>query len=311
MRWTILVATLAALCAAASVPAQVVKGKDHAVASDRLPTLGTVGDLPPEKERLVLEVDARGRVTVGGAALDLDGLRKLLRERADGSREETGLKVSNLHVVIRVDRDLPWQGAQWLMQECASPSIRVYRILFAARPEDGGDEGAVAAFLPVDPGIASTDSRRVVEFPSKATVHLRYRPDGDDGRATDVSPRFRDLVARDSRLTGEIDAAPATPTGTVLETLDVILRAGVRRVVFAGTTLQGGTSLERAIADLPVPDGKLAISVLDKRVPRSKEPVVLAPVARVKGALAGITEPAIEDPAAPAPGEEPPAKNPK
>lgn len=97
---------LALLAQEAKVPAPKA---EPAVPSDRLPTLGTVGDLPTEKERLVVEVDAKGKVTVEGKALDLDAFRKVLLERADADREKEGAKVSNLYVVLRADRDLPWQ----------------------------------------------------------------------------------------------------------------------------------------------------------------------------------------------------------
>ncbi len=256
-----------------------------AVPSDRLPVLGTVGDLPKEADRLVLEVDAKGKVTAAGKALDLEDLRRLLAERADADRETEGAKASRLHVVLRADRDLPWQGAQWLMQECARPGVRVNRILFAARPEDGGGEGAMATFLPVDVRTLAPDEEVVLT----ANMRLRISKEGDGAAPADAAARISGLVERDATLRGEIDASPAVPTGTVLQAVDVFLRSGVRPIVFKGTTQTPAmASLEAALAERPAVEGTLAVHLLDQRILRPEVPAPLKPVPRVQGALAGI-----------------------
>lgn len=255
-----------------------------AVPSGRLPVLGTVGDLPKEAERLVLEVDAKGKVTSGGKVLDLADLRAILVERADGDRRAEGAKASNLHVVLRADRDLPWQGAQWLMQECARPAVRVHRILFAARPEDGGEEGAMATFLPVDVRTAGPDD----EVQLTLNMRLRISKGGDDAAPSDAAERIALFLGRDAALRGEIDASPAVPTGTVLHAVDAFLRSGVKAIVFRGTTTVASASVEAALAERPASEGRLSVHILDTRIPRPEVPAPMKPVSRVKGALAGI-----------------------
>ena len=49
--------------------------------------LGTIGDLPSRKRRLVLNVDAEGRLLVEGRTLVFSALRRLLLERASASRK--------------------------------------------------------------------------------------------------------------------------------------------------------------------------------------------------------------------------------
>ena len=298
MRRAIALAILVVLGAAAAVFAQEAKEgerKAPSVPSDRLPTLGTVGDLPKEKERLVVEVDAMGKVTIEGKPLDLEAFRKVLLDRADANREKEGPKASNLHVVLRADRDLPWQGAQWLMQECASPKVRVHRILFAALPEDGGEEGAMATFLPVvvlTPGVAVPNAP-----PTEVTVKLEYDETEVPVMPADLYPF---LKSKDRRLDGktvnfEIDGNPTVPTGDVLRAMDAALRFGTKSVVFKGTRPLKDPSIEEALAALPARKAGLVLTVLGTRVlPPKKDAPAMPAVERVKGNLAGVLKPATE-----------------
>ena len=122
------------------------------VPAERLPVLGTVGDLPPEKERLIADVFPGDppRFCVDGTEYDRHHFHLLIEQRAGDIREDTGTKASGLHLVLRVDRDVRWDDTQWILQCAAGPKKRVYRVLFAARPEDGGEEGAMALYLPMD-----------------------------------------------------------------------------------------------------------------------------------------------------------------
>lgn len=277
----------------AAVLAQEAK-REPAVLSDRLPTIGTVGDLPKEKFRLVVEADRKGAITVEGKTLDLAEFRKVLLERADASREEAGPKASRLSVVLRADRDLPWQGAQWLMQECAAPKVRVHRILFAALPEDGGEEGAVATFLPMDVGVG-------VAVPNAPAATISVKLECDETEIpSDPGDLYPFLKAPDRRLEGkkvkfDIDAAPTVPTGDVLRTVDAALRFGAESVVFKGTRPLKDKSIEEALAALPARKAGLVLTVLGTRVlPPKKDAPAMPAVARVKGDLAGVLKPATD-----------------
>lgn len=84
--------------------------------------LGTVGDLPPPDNRLVVDVDAEGRILVAGKPLAYAALKDLVSRRADVSREDGGPAASHLDLVLRIDRSVPWCVAQWLVVLGADPS---------------------------------------------------------------------------------------------------------------------------------------------------------------------------------------------
>ena len=255
--------------ATAPVPGDPDAAKDpqpppRRVPRERLPMLGNVAALPPEAERIDVEVDERGCVTVGGRILDMEGLGALLRERADAAREDAPPRGSLLHAVLRVDRDLPWQGAQWLMQACAGPEIRIYRIHFAAQSEDGGAEGAVPTFLPKDTGPA--DGPAVAE--TLLSARLTFGGDGPSLAPKDLLPfleaRYPDLPREGLKV--EIVADPWVPAGDVLGAVDAVRRWGAPSVIFRGTQIFRGDTLERAVAGVPLRAGGLGMTVAGTRV---------------------------------------------
>jgi biopolymer transport protein ExbD len=67
-----------------------------------------------------------------------EGLKALLKSRAETSREDTmapGALVppSKIYVLIRADRSTPWQQVQWIMQDCADPYVAIWKLQFATR----------------------------------------------------------------------------------------------------------------------------------------------------------------------------------
>ncbi len=291
MRKTIPAAAMALLILGGSVGAQEKKegppggGAPPArVARERLPVLGTVGDLPPEKERLEVEVLSSTTLRAGGETLDLPGLQALLRKRSEGLYEEKPPRVSRLYVVLRVDRDVRWQDVQWVMQACASPDVRVYRILFAAVPEDGGEEGAMAMFLPLDVGLSTANSTGPeVDL----TVRLRSR---DTSPAAPGPALFAHMEKafgkRKDEVTGAtLDADPVVATGAVLEAADALLRWGIRRVLFRGTSQAVVATPERPAEARP----RVFVRLTAVEPPGQGGPVP-PPLARVKGRLAGQAE---------------------
>jgi biopolymer transport protein ExbD len=76
---------------------------------------------------------ANGHVTIGGRKYDKDELGKLVAVEArragiDKSNEEYVRKgVSRLHVIVRCDRDAPYEAVQWVFEVCSmSKVIHVY-----------------------------------------------------------------------------------------------------------------------------------------------------------------------------------------
>lgn len=89
-----------------------------------------------EKYRIIVnllknEGDAPPTLKVKGMEMDLNAFQQYLRPEADRNREPDGPKASELFVLVRADRRSRWQDVQWVMQACADPSIRVYKLQFA------------------------------------------------------------------------------------------------------------------------------------------------------------------------------------
>jgi biopolymer transport protein ExbD len=89
-----------------------------------------------EKYRLIVnllrsETGGPPTLKVRGEDMDLAKFAQLLRPEADRIREPDGPKASELFVLIRADKNSRWQDVQWVMQACADPGIRVYKLQFA------------------------------------------------------------------------------------------------------------------------------------------------------------------------------------
>ncbi len=249
-----------------------------AVPRDRLPVLGTVGDLPPEGERVILEVTAKGALAADGRAMDLDGVRQVLGPKADALREPG--RPSGLHVVLRIDRSLRWGDLQEVLRTLDDPRLRIHRILFAAVPEDRGEEGAMAAFQPVD-GPAEGELRPL------PVVLSATRADAAPG--TTVYRRLaRELAAeKPGDFVASVTAASGVSSGAVLETMDALLRWGARGVVFP---LQLSKVPKPAVPEPAV--GWPRVTLLgSKGTPAGTGDPALPPVARIRGRMAGQTEP--------------------
>jgi hypothetical protein len=263
------------------------------VPAHRLPVLGTVGDLPPAEESLILESDARGRVFADGKALNQETLRDLLMSRSDAARVEEGARASKLSVVLRVDRDLPWLGTRWLMQACVDPRVRVNRVFFAAVPEAGGEEGAFAAFLPNSDYCDMEGA-----MPLRLPVLIREGGGEAIQPRRDLYPDLRWQVVREDKRSGgtiqaDLDADPSVPTGLLLETVDLCWRAGIRSFVFKGGKLPGPDETpESAIASLPPVKGFFAFRAGETEVPAAPDGIAfLVADQRVSGRFAGQAEP--------------------
>ena len=243
-----------------------------AVPRDRLPVLGTVGDLPPEGERVILEVTAKGGITSDARAVDLEGVRRLLKPKADALRDPG--KPSRLHVVLRIDRSLRWGDLQQILRTLSQEGL--HRVLFAAVPEDKGEEGAMAAFLPLA-RAAESELRPLPVFLGASRAETAPGPE--------VYRRLAGGLAaeRPGEFVASVSAAPAVCAGAVLETMDALLRWGARGVVFPDP-IPGAPK-----TSVPEPSvGWPRVTLLDsKHAPEGTGGGACPPVARIRGRMAG------------------------
>ena len=83
-------------------------------------------------------------VKVKGKLYDLKDLTRYMRTMSDMEREGPDPNApSAIYVLIRADRATPWQHVQYVMQVCADPAIRIYKMQFATTTSDDG-KAAVA-----------------------------------------------------------------------------------------------------------------------------------------------------------------------
>jgi biopolymer transport protein ExbD len=97
-----------------------------------------------EDDRLILNVDTKGQVLHRSKAISLDELSTVLKDQIRlynvkmkdrGKTGEVeispGVKASKLSVLLRADRDTPWQHVQWLMTVMAERKL--YKLQFATK----------------------------------------------------------------------------------------------------------------------------------------------------------------------------------
>ena len=113
-------------------------------------------DETEEVKRFVINLDATGMVYFKGAEFNLSSedpgiaddalmaLKDNLRRMQEGNAlwiEPDG--ASKVPVMIHADWGAKWKYVQWIMQACADPAIKIYKIQFAVKKpiteEDGGN----------------------------------------------------------------------------------------------------------------------------------------------------------------------------
>lgn len=97
-----------------------------------------------DEERIILNLDKEGAVHWKGQMINLDQLGTYLgtlrdtyeikkRQRGESGLEELpgGGKASKLYILLRADKDTPWQHVQWLMTIMAEQKL--YKLQFATK----------------------------------------------------------------------------------------------------------------------------------------------------------------------------------
>lgn len=94
-----------------------------------------------EKQRVIVNLlrNEGGQpptLKVKGQEMDLTTFQQFLFPIADRFREEEQPRASEVYVLIRADRKSRWQDVQWVMQACADPKLKVYKLQFATTNPD-------------------------------------------------------------------------------------------------------------------------------------------------------------------------------
>ena len=75
---------------------------------------------------------------------DLYRLKEHLFVHADAKRDmDHPSQPSEIFCLIRCDQDIRWREVQWVMQACADPAVRIYKLQFATRKRDTDDRRVV------------------------------------------------------------------------------------------------------------------------------------------------------------------------
>lgn len=92
-------------------------------------------DENPEKNRLTININKKGEIMIRRTPYTIETLKPYL---ADAARLDPDLKnraISNVPVLIRCDKDAEFKKVQEVMQACATPGIRIWKILIASKKE--------------------------------------------------------------------------------------------------------------------------------------------------------------------------------
>ena len=90
-----------------------------------------------KKHPKTFEVDKEVEIFIKKVPYDLDKLKEHLFVHADVKRDlEHPSQPSEIFCLIRCDQDIRWREVQWVMQACADPAVRIYKLQFATRKRD-------------------------------------------------------------------------------------------------------------------------------------------------------------------------------
>jgi biopolymer transport protein ExbD len=106
----------------------------------------SVEDKGDEEERRVIihisqsdtwEQDSAVDIMVKSERYDLDALKDLMFKHAETNRDMSHpMKPSEIFALIRCDTEIRWREVQWVMQACADPEVRIYKLQFATQETD-------------------------------------------------------------------------------------------------------------------------------------------------------------------------------
>jgi biopolymer transport protein ExbD len=81
--------------------------------------------------------DKEVEIIIKKQVYDLNKLKEHLFTQAEVKRDMTHpSQPSEIFVLIRCDQDVRWREVQWVMQACADPAVRIYKLQFATKKRD-------------------------------------------------------------------------------------------------------------------------------------------------------------------------------
>lgn len=251
---SLLVAPLLALLAACGDTTPPDRASDGV----ELPVVGVLGPLPPASGRVTIEIDKNGALAVDGRACPWEALEERLVAVQPEAREWKGVPgladeqeavqpywridprsagarfrnaPSNMDLLLRVDRRVPWLLVVRVLVTCAHPELRMVRTFFAVRGADGRGEGSLGLFLPRATCGASEEKMQL-------PVHIRWRQGA--ARATDELAAQIALRRDDFADIGvDLDGDPLLPVQHVLTTVEAALLAGALSFVLDDPDVRG------------------------------------------------------------------------
>jgi biopolymer transport protein ExbD len=194
----------------------------------------------PWPKPIRIAVSAEGKIRVGGKKAELAGLLGHLVRLSRGSHDLAHAQQPSMKdVVILADKTVRWRMVQWVMQACADPDVRIWRIWWAT---EGGR--AIPVFLPMDRGLSDMP----FESSPKITIELKRKKGGDSTTVTLMGQdlgiilaaqkpgesRVRALLKADADMIGEVRGGEWVPFGDVVQAVDLFRRSGVREIQFVG-----------------------------------------------------------------------------
>jgi Domain of unknown function (DUF6794) len=246
-----------------------------------LPRTGTIGPTVRKLGRRLDERVLRFTATAEGALTErrreLPG-RELLEYVFVMSETAQNLEhpeqPSEIFILIRAHRAASWSVIRRLLEACADPAVRVYKVIFAVESETDGEPGTLAAFQPI--AFAPPDDHRYQsrELPGQMRLclsRLNGKPPSLDGlfaALRESDPAWKSVPA-------VIRPGDEVATETVLRAFDLLLRAGARWVFFGPAPEEGS---------------RQGVSLNGVRVAASTTPDELSPVSR-STEMAGVCEP--------------------
>jgi len=249
----------------------------------------TTGVLPPvaasavldkaddPSRRVVVNLNANGEMTIGGAGRSLADFAEILEKQANirhaleqsgKLKRPSGVVGSTMKVLLRLDRDAPWVHAQWLMIMAAEN--KVYRLQLAAQRVDDPKQKQLAvpdsyvkAWLPMDTPVVlrrapavhlirihvSGRKEELAKFgPAQArrTVHrptaFVYRIQNNVVALGDdfaKALRAELVMAMKAGMTpiAEIRAQAKIPVGAVMRAIDAVRLQKLEAIQFYGTAI--------------------------------------------------------------------------
>ncbi len=260
--------------------------RPFAVGSLELPSAKSV---EPFKASLRIVVQKDEKVFVGGKVRDWAGLKADLvafvkRERGQSTEENRGSLPHDGPVLISADRRVRWRVIQWVMQTCADPDVKLWRLAFQVESADG--KTALPVPLPLDrdtgfrveepPTLRVQLKRRKQDLQTRVTMLTDELGSGEQGFAG-LKKRVALVFGYSPHATLELNAWASVPFEDVVRTVDYLKLAGFENVTFVGAPPPGSSRASDGSFASGLPDEPKEEVFLEELSPGDKLQMVTVP----------------------------------